>query len=103
MSTPHKWADVIKAMADGKAVQRMSHEGIWLDFKEGMSTPFCVPDLQWRIKPEPKKDVVAYVGFAQDGDSRVRLACISAESVINTVKVVLDGETGLLKSAEVVK
>lgn len=63
---PHKWAEVIKAWADGKPIQfRISELGDWEDYhpdqlrKSNASAlfhPFDVPrfDLfEWRVKPEP--------------------------------------------------
>lgn len=62
MTTPHKWAEVIKAWADGKEIQfrpRRPEGEAWEDF----FTPRCPrrasPDFnnsyyEWRIKPEKK-------------------------------------------------
>ena len=47
--TPHKYADVIKAWADGHEVQYSSFFGSeWHDAKE----PDFTTNLNWRIKPD---------------------------------------------------
>jgi len=61
---PHKHATVIKAWADGKKIQYREYiseewtdaelgTGSWLSWYEG---------YEYRIKPEPAKDFVKYVG-----------------------------------------
>ena len=45
--TPHKYADVIKAWADGHKVQNFQM-GDWVD----QDLPIFDPDLEWRIKPQ---------------------------------------------------
>lgn len=52
---PHKWAEVIKAWADGKTVQVKG--GIfypeWTDYPElDISPNFNSPVFAWRVKPE---------------------------------------------------
>lgn len=51
----HKWAEVIKAWADGKAIQyRLSGylPDEWSDFAGGAVPAFNAEGLEWRIKPE---------------------------------------------------
>ena len=54
MTTPHKWADVIKAWADGKEIQYR-----YLHFPDEWMTAnmpnFHMDNIQWRIKPETVK------------------------------------------------
>ena len=62
MTTPHKWANVIKAWADGKSVQ-WKHM-VWNDFPDAKLTMDSRPytyangvflgqtNYEWRIKPE---------------------------------------------------
>lgn len=60
----HKHAAVLRAIADGKHVQWKSCDfgGDWQDFySAGMITPLTHWRHEWRIKPEPKPDVVRYV------------------------------------------
>ncbi len=50
---PHKWADVIKAWADGAAVQWKMPRGNWIDMGNTGSSPPFVVDYEWRVKPIP--------------------------------------------------
>jgi len=111
MKTPHKHAELIKAWADGAEIQSRfvvindTNEGhVWVD------TPNPTWDFEkiYRIKPEPKPDVVKYTsvysnqtGFFHDNQRTRTLA--SANSIKGALKLVFDGETGLLKSVEIVK
>lgn len=92
MKTPHKHAELIKAWADGAEIEYK--EG-WREWKkcEGQ-TPVWDVYTNYRIKPEPKPDIVRYRRASlwwghetvEDGDN---------------LKITFDGETGDLKSAEV--
>ena len=105
---PHKHAELIKAWADGAVIQRKiirTGENIdepiisysWLT--ENM--PMWSIHEEYRIKPEPKPDVVKYVcvtffrkefiGIQDAYENNANLA------------IYFDGETGELKSAEVLK
>lgn len=56
MNKPHKYAEVIKAWADGKDVQyKHEDEEKWTDYVDGNGLGFQHPNFLWRIKPEPKK------------------------------------------------
>ena len=88
----HKHYDVIVAWAEGKEIQIWCEVyKKWLDDEQ----PFWLEEQEYRIKPEPKPDVVGIVyvtkhnvGFSSDGNSNLRLT--------------FDGETGKLKQAEVI-
>ena len=45
----HKYADVIKAWADGETIQ--CKERFWSDFTQDKTPDFNSPELEWRIKP----------------------------------------------------
>lgn len=100
----HKHAAVLRAIADGKAVQ-YSHDGIvWLTPFDGLSL-LAYQSLEWRIKPEPKPDVLTF-DWVRGPASSVKF--FKQEEVIPQsvhgsalVRLVWDGETGKLKSAEV--
>lgn len=49
---PHKWAEVIKAWADGKEIQfkRLDHK-IWTDYLTLDVPNFNDSSYEWRIKP----------------------------------------------------
>lgn len=102
MNTPHKHADVLRAIADGKAVQWQSEDflGGWHDFyPTGVITPLTHQRHNWRIKPEPKPDVVRY-GWITESTGCAEPICQHSSQHANA-RFVIDGETGKLKSAEV--
>ena len=94
---PHKYAELIKAWADGAIIERY-----WTDLRTGHqywmidNEPMWEEYEEYRIKPEPKPDVVSYFYATTDDIS------YTDESGAN-LKVTFDGETGELKSAEVLK
>jgi hypothetical protein len=54
MTTPHKWAAEIHAIADGKEVDgRVPIAHNWRDADEKYN-PLTYPNDEWRIKPEKK-------------------------------------------------
>jgi hypothetical protein len=90
----HKHYDCIVAWAEGKTIQKFNdNKGQWEDVS---GPPFWVNSFQYRIKPEPKPDVVKYLicGLKSwvEVDDQVGHECI---------KIVIDGK-GKLKSAEVI-
>ena len=89
----HKHADLIHAWADGAQIQCKQHgyEDCWADVGyPNWENPYCV----YRIKPEPKPDIV-------------KERCVASWTGISTnlcpnLRLTFDGETGELKSAEVI-
>lgn len=54
---PHKWAEAIKAWADGKPIQLKNQRGLneWVDYEgEGYRIPpdFGSSYFEWRVKPK---------------------------------------------------
>lgn len=100
---PHKHAELIKAWADGAEIQYYEIDK-WVD---------CVPewdeDYEYRIKPEPKPDVVAKGIIEWGGNTANGVADYDTEFRVSehwetdNIKLTFDGETGELKSAEVLK
>jgi len=95
---PHKHAELIKAWADGAEIEEQHLEKNWHPFTDG----HWMESDSWnyRIKPQPKPDVVRWcVGTTYLGcpEPWTRIA---GERNPN-LKLVFDGETGELKSAEV--
>jgi len=88
----HKHADLIHAWADGAEIQVKNPFNEWIDEKN----PIWESWIEYRIKPEPKPDYVRYYevckGFG--GLSQMHY---------HNLKATYDGETGGLKSAEVIK
>jgi len=91
----HKHADFIHKWADGAELQR--YDAImcrWADDKN----PKWLEDTKFRIKPEPKPDVVVQFHAV---DYRVYSAMYF--DLTPNLKLTFDGETGELKAAEVMK
>ena len=97
MKTPHKHAELIKAWADGAEIQIQMTDRSWVDEE----TPTWWRGSFYRIKPEP--DVVYYGVFDEVKKQFELGACFTKyqDSNIDQLKVTFDGETGKLKSAEV--
>ena len=97
----HKHYDCIVAWAEGKEIQTFVDDA-WHTI---ITPPLWYENKEYRIKPEPKPDVVGYMGvklvdnafyYSKVWDSPKYLSLWS-----NKLKFVFDGETGKLKSAEV--
>ena len=109
---PHKYAELIKAWADGAIIERY-----WTDLRTGHqywmidNEPMWEEYEEYRIKPEPKPDLVMYSRVLsmqehKDGGyyAWVSNAYTQMPSCKNdNLKLTFDGETGELKSAEVLK
>ena len=102
---PLKHAEVIKAWADGAKIQwydSSPREHRWKDCPD----VFLWQDrFEFRVKPEPKPDIVYFGVF---NVSEVVLHPMELESCFtkysddgDQIKITFDGETGKLKSAEV--
>lgn len=110
MKTPYKHAEIIKAWADGADIEVQTHStGPWIDFKDTCQLGCVAWSSSWeyRIKPEPKPDVVWYMvvskcgsGFRTEAEGLAKQLLKSGSDVLS---VTFDGETGKLKSAEVLK
>lgn len=102
MKTRHKHADILIAIADGKEVE-YSRTGCsrWFPlYLDGEISPITDAELIWRIKPEVKPDVVMKFQATSYGDRVLRGR---NEWKVNNLKLTFDGETGNLKSAEVLE
>ena len=109
--TPHKHAELIKAWADGAIIQYKVRSGVWSDVYD--NTPTWGDWEEYRIKPEPKPDVITYahvIGVCKH--RRPEVVCSSSNNwnvdskpsytQMANVKFTFDGETGKLKKAEVI-
>ena len=90
MKQPHKHKALIIAWANGAEIQYFSMSKEW----EDIDMPSWDIRYEYRIKPEPKPDVVGFCrvdrfSIAQDDEHNLRLT--------------FDGETGKLKAAEVIE
>ena len=92
---PHKHAELIKAWADGAEIEFKSRpEMAW----ETYDCPSWYDYYEYRIKPEPKPDVVYLYLAKSDGWLYKKL-----ETEWANLRLTFDSETGELKSAEVLK
>ena len=95
MGKKHKHAELIKAWADGAEIEcKLPDYGVaW----HPVDTPKWDDEMEYRIKPEPKPDVYCIEYFYLDGEGE--WSCTNM--VEGNLKLTFDGETGKLKSAEV--
>lgn len=91
--TPHKHAALIKAWADGAEIEMKNGEE-WMQVNPNWSE-----FNKYRIKPEPKPDIVVLrqVAWVES----VTSSYFTTYTDNFNVKFTFDGETGKLKSAEV--
>jgi hypothetical protein len=92
---PHKHSELIKAWADGAEIEVLDNHMEWQDI--GAYSSWNEQSI-YRIKPQSKPDVVKYA--IVDGYSG--MFCKQNYDRAN-IKLTFDGETGELKSAEVLK
>lgn len=107
---PHVHAELIKAWADGAEIQCYWIAHGWLK----CPSPSWREDRQFRIKPEPKPDVVSFCHVrGTDTWRRPEIHITSAHNWNETqkptycypanVKFIFDGETGKLKAVSLIK
>lgn len=106
MKKPHKHAELIKAWADGAEIEYFNtRNGTWEPIFKGWSwdTTFHI-DI--RIKPERKPDVVKHMSIYRNLNRRYENERPIGEpkdcAYVGNVQLTWDGETGKLKSAEVI-
>ena len=93
----HKHAEVLRAIADGKTVQRRYPNDDWVDYvaKWHCSILDCSETVEWRVKPEPKPDVVKYLTVS-------KVMGLSHQDLSSNVVAIFCGDTGRLKSLELI-
>lgn len=98
--TPHPYADILHALADGETIQaRSGHEPWWDICKEEVLPTLHYYDYEFRVKPdpEPRQDVVAALEAYFKGGGFVipRMAALEVVSLLATlVPEVLEQEGG---------
>jgi hypothetical protein len=95
----HTHAALIKAWADGAEIEFKSSANEWVD----APAPTWCTYTTYRIKPEPKPDVIDYALVTKHA---INNFMPNIEWVIKSganLKFIWDGETGKLKSAEVIQ
>ena len=97
---PHKHAELIKAWADGAAIQRYNKTlQQWRDCDFTMLDWNPVSDF--RVKPAPKPDSVKIRKLTYNAD--IDCICIQGpgkDQVNGNIMFVFDGETGVLKDVQ---
>ena len=104
MKTPHKHAALIKAWADGAEIEKRWGDE-WIEHKW---VDIWHHDFEYRIKPTPKPDVIASGVVIWDKNHETHAAYhtkfhVSEHYERDNIKLTFCGETGELKSAEVLK
>lgn len=94
MKTPHKHAALIKAWADGAEIEEtfagQSGDYGWHAFYGNWEKNYTV----FRIKPEPKPDIIRYA-YSGNLMSTIRRGH-------DDIRLTINGDTGKLKSTEVI-
>ncbi|MES2586960.1 MAG: hypothetical protein V4536_08585 [Pseudomonadota bacterium] len=99
MKKPHKHCKLIKAWADGAEIQVYSpYPKTWRD----AGTPSWDRTNEYRIKPEPKPDVVSLMFQDTNTPAWYEVPENATNKRDGIVKLIRDGETGKLKDAEVI-
>lgn len=92
---PHIHAEVIKAWADGATIEYRGDKHWNL-----VDNPLWIPTTEYRVKPEPKPDVIhtfwAMVDV-KDGNCMMYSRCLTQPNM----RLSFDGETGKLKGVEI--
>jgi len=107
MNKPHKHAELIKAWADGAEIQerwvklgcRLSGSKEWSEWSYFDGEWADDSETEYRIKPTPKPDVVSYLNYYGMSGRTV----LGLNEDTHNLRMTFDGETGELKSAEVIK
>lgn len=97
---PHKHAELIKAWADGAEIEVYQKAFAEWEYQE---RPTWHTNFEYRIKSEPKPDVVRCwtVKNFQQQIGQINISCFEGKK--GNLLLTFDGETGELKSAEVLK
>jgi len=100
----HKHWTFIVAWANGAEIELQFPSGKWV----GVPMPSWDTVSTYRIKPEPKPDKVVYGWITEDKSRdncslyKLQGACAVQDNNTDNIKLTFDGETGKLKSAEVI-
>lgn len=100
---PHIHAEIIKAWADGATIQFSTDDGYsWLT----TNSPTWDSNYQYRVKPEPKADVVYYANVYKTSLGRFHDTLSQLpryNESLGILKFTYDGETEKLKFVEIVE
>lgn len=102
----HKHAELIKAWADGAEIE-VSYpiDGCWGSWiPVNGKNPCWWDEFNYRIKPEPKPDVETTLVLMSGSAGWIEFKDYSSlGDAIEEIQLIRDGETGKLKSAEVLE
>jgi hypothetical protein len=96
----HKHYEVIVAWAEGKKIQIKTFDGQWVDWDHNTAPCFSA-HIEHRIKPELKPDVCLYLN--RDASNCWYESRNNLHYGYDVIKIIRDGETWKIKSAEVIK
>ena len=91
---PRRNSELIIAWAKGAQIQFLCTDS---DNWYVIDYPDWFENVEYRIKPEPKPDVVRYAYTSGEHHYRIE------QRGMDNIRLTFDGETGELKSAEVLK
>jgi hypothetical protein len=99
----HVHHDLIVAWAKGAEIEYFSN--LSKEWRKLAVTPLWEPEATYRIKPEPKPDVILYAMVRKDPE-RYQAEIQHVKANLNklhsdTCMFIFDGETGVLKDAQV--
>ena len=95
---PHKWAEVIKAWADGKPIQ-VRMDSVWVDYVSNNMPPFNFTCYEFRVKPE---NIVIEGEVSPNPYFNSGWLCINPGSN-NNIRLEFDHDTKKLVKAEVIR
>jgi hypothetical protein len=97
MTKPNKHAELIKAWADGAEIQvKYETAPDWAT----IDNPRWSNNLQYRIKPNRPKEIEKILYLYLDIEKN---ELHNRDSLVKNIMMVFDGDTGILKSAEMIK
>lgn len=96
---PHKHHDCIVAWAKGAEIEALVGPDEW----EHEENPDWHPLVAYRVKQEPEPDLVYYGSFDKPFGFRINSEFNQQHNKGDQLKIVFDGVTKKLKSAEVLK
>jgi hypothetical protein len=102
---PHKHAELIKQWADGAEIEIRTQysDYTWSNWETFKNPNWGISNSEYRIKPEPKPDVDVKEHIALLYLENEKATIVGHALRKPNVMFTFDGETGNLKSAEVLK
>ena len=98
----HKHAELIIAWANGAEIEARYEKATgWTDWKtEDGGFVWYIGGAEYRIKPEPKPDVVLYA-YSSDYIGMTHIRWVTKEEA--NLELIYDGDTLKLKGSQVIK